>query len=172
MGAPAAIPLGWQRDPSCATAFQNRYVMTFVAPPIVPELDVSDLDQSLAFYREILGFEIRVERPEERFAYLTRGVVPLMLEEAEGPGRRFRTAPLEYPYGRGVNFQIAVPDVDHLYKRAVETGAAIHIPLEERWYRQGEEEAGNRQFVLVDPDGYLLRFFTDLGRRSARTTSN
>ena len=145
--------------------------MTSVAPPIVPELDVSDLDRSLAFYREILGFETRVERPEERFAYLTRGVVHLMLEEAEGPGRRFRTAPLEYPYGRGVNLQIEVPDVDHLYKRAVEARATIHIPLEERWYRQGEDEAGNRQFVLVDPDGYLLRFFTDLGRRSARTTS-
>jgi len=139
--------------------------MTSLAPPIVPELDVSDLDRSLAFYRELLGFETRVERPED-----TRGVVHLMLEEAEGPGRRFRTAPLEYPYGRGINLQIEIPDVDHLHTRAVEAGATIHIPLEERWYRQGEDEAGNRQFVLVDPDGYLLRFFTDLGRRSTRKT--
>ena len=36
---------------------------------------------------------------------------------------------------------------------------------EERWYRQGEAERGDRQFVVEDPDGYLLRFFSDLGER-------
>ena len=38
--------------------------------------------------------------------------IHLMLEEAAGPGRRFRTAPLEYPYGRGANFQIEVRRCD------------------------------------------------------------
>lgn len=108
-----------------------------------------------------------MDRPEERFAYLTRGPVHLMLEEADGPGRRFRIAPLEYPFGRGMNLQIKVPDVDALYARAMQTGATIYLPPEERWYRQGDEEAGNRQFVVIDPDGYLLRFFSDLGRRQA-----
>src|SRR3546814_17541824 len=111
---------------------------------------------------------IYVERPEYRFAYLIRGRVQLMLQEAQGPGRRFRTAPLKYPFGRGINLQSEVPDVNHLHSEAVEAGAQIHIPMEERWYRQGVEEAGNRQFVLVAPDGYLLRLFTDLGRRPAR----
>lgn len=59
-------------------------------PPIVPELGVADLDVSLRFYVEGLGFVAAAERPEERFAYLTRGTVHLMIEEAEGPGRRFR----------------------------------------------------------------------------------
>lgn len=90
-----------------------------------------------------------------------------MLEEADGPGRRFRTAPLEYPFGRGLNLQIEVPDVDHLHAQAMTAGATIYVPLEERWYRLGDQEAGNRQFVVVDPDGYLLRFFSSLGRRSA-----
>src|SRR3546814_4947993 len=62
-----------------------------------------------------------------------------------------RTSPLENPYGIGINLQIEVPDVNHLHSEAVEAGAKIHIPMEERWYRQGVEEAGNRQFVLVDP---------------------
>ena len=31
---------------------------------------------------------------------------------------------------------------------------------EESWYRRGSEENGNRQFVVADPDGYLLRFYT------------
>ncbi|WP_293867588.1 VOC family protein [uncultured Alsobacter sp.] len=135
------------------------------APPIVPELDVSDLDRSLAFYRDVLGFAVTVERPEERFAYLVRGAVHLMLQEAAGPGRRFRTAPLEHPYGRGINLQIEVPDARALHDTAVRLAANVYLPLEERWYRQGTEEAGNLQFVVADPDGYLLRFFTDLGRR-------
>ena len=54
----------------------------------------------------MLGFTALYERPEERFVFLEREGVALMLEEAAGPGRRFRTAPLEYPYGRGINFQI------------------------------------------------------------------
>lgn len=137
------------------------------APAVIPELDVADLARSLDFYRTALGFETRFERREEAFAYLTRGPVHLMLEQADGPGRRFRTAPLEPPFGRGLNLQIEVPDIDALHARACAAGARLHLPLEERWYRQGETESGNRQFVIEDPDGYLLRFYGDLGRRPA-----
>ena len=41
----------------------------------------------------------------------------------------------------------------------------IVIELEERWYRQVTIERGNRQFVVADPDGYLLRFYQNLGVR-------
>lgn len=136
-------------------------------PPLVPELDVSDLDRSLSIYVEVLGFRCHVSRSEERFAYLIREGVHLMLEEAAGPGRRFHTAPLEYPFGRGMNLQIEVADVDALYASVQQAGLSIVILLEERWYRQDQTEAGNRQFVMADPDGYLLRFFRDLGRRPA-----
>ena len=134
-------------------------------PLLVPELDVSDLDYSLSVYIDMLGFSCRVTRPEERFAYLVREGVHLMLEEAAGPGRRFHRAPLERPFGRGMNLQIRVADVDALYFSVEQAGLSIVIPLEERWYRQDQTEAGNRQFVMADPDGYLLRFFRDLGRR-------
>ena len=137
------------------------------APLLVPELDVSDLDQSLSVYVDVLGFSCHVMRPEERFAYLVREGVHLMLEEAAGPGRRFHTAPLERPFGRGMNLQVRVADVDTLYASVQRAGLDVVIPLEERWYRQDQTEAGNRQFVMADPDGYLLRFFRDLGRRPA-----
>lgn len=133
--------------------------------PLVPELDVTDLDASLAFYCDVLGFQVRYLRPEERFAYLKREGAELMLEEAAGPGRRFRTAPLERPFGRGANFQIRVADAPGLIGRVRDAGAPILVDLEDRWYRRGDGEVGNRQFVVVDPDGYLLRFFEDLGRR-------
>jgi hypothetical protein len=61
--------------------------MSFSAPPVVSELD--DLARSLSLYVDALGFSFRFECPEERFAYLTRGSVHLMLEQADGPGRRF-----------------------------------------------------------------------------------
>lgn len=144
---------------------------------LVPELDVTKLATSLRFYAEVLGFRILFERPAERFAYLERDGVELMIQEAAGPGRRFRTAPLELPFGRGVNFQVRVEDVDAVHSRAVESGVNIVVPIEERWYRvdvarsggrwqvTGPAEAGNRQFVLADPDGYLWRPFRDLGIR-------
>jgi len=137
-----------------------------VFPKLIPELDVADLDRSLAFYTQVIGFRVLYDRPEERFAYLDLDGVHMMLEEAEGPGRRFSTALLEHPYGRGVNFQIEVADVDALHARVQAAGFALLIPLEERWYRRDATELGNRQFVVADPDGYLLRFFTDLGERA------
>ena len=41
-------------------------------PKLIPELDVDDLDRSLAFYVTALGFQMLFDRPEERFAYLSR----------------------------------------------------------------------------------------------------
>ena len=134
-------------------------------PALIPELDVSDLDLSLSTYVGVLGFECVHQRPEERFAYLEREGAHLMLEEASGPGRRFHDGNLERPFGRGVNLQIEVSDVQALFAKTVAAGLNIIVPMEERWYRQEQLEAGNRQFVLADNDGYLLRFFEDLGQR-------
>ena len=138
-----------------------------VAPPLTHELDVEDLEASLRIYMGAFGFRVLFQRPEERFAYLELEGAHLMLEEAVGPGRRFRTAPLEKPYGRGINLQIRVSDVVMMYERVTRAEVSVIIPLEERWYRQGSLERGNRQFVAADPDGYLLRFFSDLGERPA-----
>jgi catechol 2,3-dioxygenase-like lactoylglutathione lyase family enzyme len=142
------------------------FVMTGSAfPSLVPELDVSDLNRSLPFYVGTLGFVVRFQRPEERFAYLEREGAHLMLEEAAGPGRRFRTAELIKPYGRGINLQIRASDVIELHSNVLLAGISLVVELEERWYRQNGMERGNRQFVVADPDGYLLRFYTDLGSR-------
>jgi catechol 2,3-dioxygenase-like lactoylglutathione lyase family enzyme len=135
---------------------------------LIPELEVEDLDRSLAFYTGVIGFTVLYARPEERFAFLDLQSANLMLEEAGGPGRRFHGAPLEHPFGRGVNFQIQVADVDELHARVLAAKAQVVLPMEDRWYRRGDHETGNRQFVVADPDGYLLRLFTDLGQRTAR----
>ena len=130
---------------------------------LVPELYCSDLARSLRFYIEIAGFAVRYQRPEDRFAYLEREGAQLMIEQPTD--RTWLAAPLEHPYGRGINLQIKVTDVDALHAAVVKSGARIFVPLEEKWYRRDHELLGNRQFVVLDPDGYLLRFFSDLGRR-------
>jgi catechol 2,3-dioxygenase-like lactoylglutathione lyase family enzyme len=143
--------------------------------PLVPELDVCDLARSLSFYLDVIGFTLVFERPLERFAYLAIDDAELMLQEAAGPGRRFRTAQLERPFGRGVNLQILVADVNTIHAAVIAAGIDPLIELEERWYdveivtpsgrwaSTGPMKAGNRQFVVCDPDGYLLRFYTSLG---------
>ena len=135
---------------------------------LVPELCCSDFARSLAFYTDILGFSVRYQRPEERFAYLDREGASVMIEQSVG--RMFLAAPLEYPYGRGINFQIEVADVTGLYDRVLAADSEIYLPLEEKWYRRGAEEVGNHQFIVLDPDGYLLRFCQSLGARPLGTS--
>jgi catechol 2,3-dioxygenase-like lactoylglutathione lyase family enzyme len=140
-------------------------VTTPPRPPLVPELDVGDVPASLRFYEEVLGFVVLYDRSDEGFVYLDRGGVHLMLQQAAGPGRRFRTAPLDRPHGRGVNFQLEVTAVAALRDRAAALGCELVVDLEDRWYRAGDDEVGQRQLVVADPDGYLWRPFEALGRR-------
>jgi len=136
------------------------------------ELDVSDLLKSLDFYRS-LGFAVAVDRPNRGFAYLTRDGVDVMLQTADGPGERLRTSTLERPFGRGVCLVIPVPDVDALFLRFVAAGGVLTAEIHERsyqvevlrptsrWPREGARQIVNRQFVVADPDGYLLRLYTE-----------
>jgi hypothetical protein len=36
---------------------------------------------------------------------------------------------------------------------------------EQKWYRAGDVETGVHQFLVQDPDGYLVRFAADIGDR-------
>lgn len=130
---------------------------------LVPELLVSDIGRSLDFYLGICGWRVLWQRQAEGFAYLAREGAELMLEEPRG--RTFLAGPLEHPYGRGMNLQTQVDDVDALYASVLAAGLVPLLALEETWYRTGAVLSGNRQFVVADPDGYLLRYFTDLGQR-------
>ncbi|MFM9942635.1 MAG: bleomycin resistance protein [Hyphomicrobiaceae bacterium] len=129
---------------------------------LVPELIVTDLDRSLRFYIELLGFNLRFTRPEDRFAYIDREGAELMLEQTEAG---WRTGALDLPYGRGVNFQIEVSNGHALAARLIRAGHPFFRPPAERWYRAGASENGHYEFLIQDPDGYLLRFAEFLGER-------
>lgn len=131
---------------------------------LTPELYVSDYANSLNFYTKILGFEILYAREEEKFVMLEREGAQIMFEQI-GISRNWITDTLEKPYGRGINFQIEVSDIDKLYRSVKNSGKKIFLDIEEKWYETDLGQTGNKQFIVQDPDGYLLRFFEDLGSK-------
>lgn len=135
---------------------------------LTPELCCSNLKTSLHFYTHILGFSIQYQREEDRFAMLERQGSRIMLDEirnnsVSGTNRTWISGPLEIPFGRGINLEIKTDKVDELYDRVQKAGAIIFLPIEEKWYRASDVKLGKRQFIVLDPDGYMLRFGQDLG---------
>ena len=135
-------------------------------PALVPELAVTNCAASRAFYTQIIGFTVLYDRPEEGFAYLTLGRAHLMIDEL-GEGRTFGGAhlPQSQPFGKGMNLQIQTPNLQEILSRLKSADIPLYLPPEERWYRSGTREIGQRQFVVADPDGYLLRLCSPLGDR-------
>jgi catechol 2,3-dioxygenase-like lactoylglutathione lyase family enzyme len=137
---------------------------------LIPELSVQDFAVSLEFYTQVLGFRVLYQRPEEGFAFLTLEDTQLMID-AIHLGRTWKTAAFEYPLGRGVNFQITVANMQPILEQLAVRQVKLMMPVEERWYRKDLVELGNRQFLVQDPDGYLLRFAEDLGTREVKYES-
>ncbi|MBQ3416126.1 MAG: VOC family protein [Clostridia bacterium] len=131
---------------------------------IIPELSVTNLKKSLNFYKTI-GFIIEYDRPENKFAFLSMGEIQFMIQEI-ADNDKWDVAPLTYPFGNGINFQLEVDNVEEIYIRLKENNYKIAFEMEENWYRQGEKLLGNKEFLVQDPDGYLLRFSEDLGEKN------
>jgi uncharacterized protein len=139
---------------------------------LVPELGVSNFQKSIGFYTEILPFEIEYDRPEKGFAFLSLRGSQLMIEQitgtAEATNKEFRegawrTATLEFPFGRGISLSIGVDDLDPILAKLSAAKHPLKMGPKEAWYRRGDVLVGERQILVMDPDGYLLRFQQSLG---------
>ena len=130
---------------------------------IIPELSVTNLEKSLDFYKT-LGFKIEYKRPENRFIFLSMGEIQFMIQEISD-NDKWDVAPLSYPFGNGINFQLEVDNVEHIYNSLKNNNYKITFEIEENWYRQENKLLGNKEFLVQDPDGYLLRFSEDLGEK-------
>ena len=130
---------------------------------IIPELSVSNLKNSLKFY-QTAGFKIEYERVENKFVFLSLGEIQFMLQEISEDDK-WNLAPLKYPFGNGINFQLEVENVDEIYNSLKENNYKIAFDMEENWYRQDDKLLGNKEFLVQDPDGYLIRFSQDLGEK-------
>ena len=130
---------------------------------IIPELSVTNLEKSIEFYKTA-GFKIEYERPENKFVFLSLGEIQFMLQEITDSDK-WDVAPLKYPFGNGINFQLEVNNLNEIYNNFKNNIYKITFDIEENWYRQGNKLLGNKEFLIQDPDGYLLRFFEDLGEK-------
>lgn len=134
---------------------------------LIPELSVSDINKSLYFYLIILSFKLEYERKNDKFALISLKDSQIMIEEING---NWETGSLSYPFGRGINFQIAVDDIEKLYNKIKTNEYPIEMQIQENWYRLDTKLVGQKEFLIMDPDGYLLRFAQDLGEREIENT--
>ena len=131
---------------------------------LVSELLVSDLEASLGFWLDVLGFRIAYHRPAERFAYLERpeGAQIMLHQRCDV----WETGTMERPFGRGVMFQVYVDDLQPLLAAIAAARHPIHTELREVWRRHGDRESGQREVFVLDPDGYLIMLAQRLGHRA------
>jgi catechol 2,3-dioxygenase-like lactoylglutathione lyase family enzyme len=123
----------------------------------IPALPVRDLERSVAFYRDQLGFALL--HGEAGFAVLRRDAVELHLWTAgdEAWRQRHATAPVlsgaESFLAGTASCRIAVTDVDALHA-ALRPLGVLHpnAPLRDEWY-------GAREFGVLDPDRNLITFY-------------
>lgn len=153
------------------TEFQEQYFKSEIIRPSdylefsknIPELSVTNLEKSLKFYKTI-GFKIEYDRPENKFAFISLGEIQFMLQEISN-NDKWDVGILSYPYGNGINFQLEVSNIDSVYNQLKNANYQIAFDIEENWYRQNNRLLGNKEFLIQDPDGYLLRFSQDLGEK-------
>lgn len=123
---------------------------------LIPELSVTNIQCTKEFYISTLGFKLEYERINEKFMFLSYGESQLMFEEIHSDG--WNVDILEYPLGRGINFSIACNNVEELYSIVKNSKIKIYRDLKETRYLCDGDEKIQREFLMQDPDGYLLRF--------------
>ena len=122
---------------------------------LIPELSVFDILQTKKFYKE-LGFKIEYERQKEKFIFMSFQDSQFMFEQIHDDG--WNTGELSYPLGRGINFSIAVEDFEELYKLVKTLNFEIYKELTRNKYQVNGTEETQIEFLIQDPNGYLLRF--------------
>ncbi len=108
------------------------------------------LDRTVAFYREKLGFDMTFQQPDPNpfFAIIRRDGAQLFVK-SDGDVKPLPN-PKRHPSMRWDAYVYA-PDPDALAAEFVDRGAPFSTPLE-------DTHDGLRGFELTDPDGYVLFF--------------
>lgn len=121
----------------------------------IPELSVFDIDKSKKFYLNVLGAKIEYERQEDKFVFLSLEENQLMLEEIHDNG--WNIGELTYPLGQGINISLEIKNVDSIYQRVKEHNITLYRDMKISHYTGANEIIKQKEFLLQDPNGYLLR---------------
>ena len=126
--------------------------MPYVLNTLTPNLVVSNVERSIAFYRDVLGFTVTATVPDSFplvFASLRHGAVEVFLNAPEAASAEY---PLfsNRPIGGTLTLFIGVSDIVAAYD-ALKDRVKIVMPFEKKWY-------GVTEFAFEDPDGYVITF--------------
>jgi uncharacterized glyoxalase superfamily protein PhnB len=119
---------------------------------LTPNLVVSNVERSMAFYRDVLGFDVTATVPDTSphvFAALQSGPVEIFLNAPE-PAVAEYPAFKDRPIGGTLTLYVEVAGVQERY-RALRERVKVVMPIEKRWY-------GVTEFAFEDPDGYVITF--------------
>ena len=119
---------------------------------LTPNLVVSNVARSMAFYRDRLGFSVASTVPDAEpyvFAILRSGPVEVFLNAPESATDEY-TSMKGRPLGGTFTMFIEVTGIERMYEE-LQAQIPIVAPLETKWY-------GVAEFVVADPDGYLITF--------------
>jgi catechol 2,3-dioxygenase-like lactoylglutathione lyase family enzyme len=122
---------------------------------LTPNLLVADVERSLAFYTNVLGFERGLTVPEQSpfvFGSVVSGPIEIFFNERE-------TAAKEYPgfggkpLGISGTMFIELQGSGHIERLHDQLKAVVPIVMElvTQWY-------GVKEFAIADPDGYVITF--------------
>src|SRR5476651_976569 len=104
---------------------------------LIPELYFSDFQKSLDFYKNILGFTLEYQREKPLFAFLSYQRSQLMIQEEDDDDEWHNGKP-EYPYGRGLNFQIETKDIHKIVDSLQKNQYPLKRGIKDSWYREKE----------------------------------
>lgn len=121
---------------------------------LIPELSVTDIEKSKDFYLKI-GFKVMYERKKDKFIFLQLEGNQLMIEQIND---NWNTAILEYPFGRGINISMSISNVESYYKKLKNKNITFFKEFMVNKYEVNGIIYEDKEFLIQDPDGYLLRF--------------
>ena len=126
--------------------------MPYELNKLIPNLVVSDVERSVAFYRDALGFSVTATVPEAApfaFAFMTRGEVTVFLNAPEAAIEEY-PAFKGRPIGGTLTLFFEVQGIRDAYA-ALDGKVKVVMPLQVKWY-------GMTEFAFEDPDGYVITF--------------
>jgi len=119
---------------------------------LTPNLIVDNVERSLAFYVDVLGFSQGVTVPDKSplvFASVISGDVEVFFNDKATALKEYRSF-AGAPIGLSGTMYIETTGVDVWHER-LKSKAPIVMPLVTQFY-------GVKEFAFADPDGYVITF--------------